>query len=164
MPGIATLSFTIDEHGVTPITIQSIHDGFRIIKDAQSHCRLQIALKCVPPREDITLISDHRPIIGNFDDLPEGSEIAAEYERKIYRWQLTYKGGASGSDLVLKNKSDYAADAPVTHVRPMPEIPRPLWVDYPLYAPFAPASNEAAFPGAEGFGAFTPGGRGGWVI
>jgi hypothetical protein len=163
-PGMATLSFTIDEHGVTPITIQSTHDGLRIIKDAKSHCRLQIALKCVPPRDDITLVSDHRPIIGTFDDLPEGSEIAAEYERRIYRWRLTYQGGASGSDLVLKNKSDYAADAPVTHVRPMPEIPRPLWVDYPLYAPFAPASDEPAFPGAEGFGAFTPGGRGGSAI
>src|SRR5258708_6326637 len=44
-PGMATLSFTIDEHGVTPITIQSTHDSLRIIKDAKSHCRLQIALK-----------------------------------------------------------------------------------------------------------------------
>jgi len=163
-PGVATLSFTIDEHGVTPITIQSTHDGLRIIKDAKSHCHLQIVLGCVPPREDITLVSGHVSIKGTFDDLPEGSEVAAEYERKIYRWQLTYEGGASRADLVLKNKSEYGADAPVTHVRPMPEIPRPLWVDYPLYVPFAPVSDEPAFPGAEGFGAFTHGGRGGSVI
>ena len=162
-PGIATLSFTLDEHGVTPITIQSTHDGLRVIKDAKSHCRLQIVLSTVPPREDVTLVSTHVPIIGTFDDLPEGSEISTDYEKKTYRWQLTYKGGASGHDLVLKNKSDYASDAPLTHVRPAPEIPRPLWVDYPIYPPFA-TNGEPAFVGAEGFGAFTPGGRGGKVI
>jgi hypothetical protein len=163
-PGLAILSFTLDEHGVTPVTIQSTHDGLRIIKDAKSHCRLQLALKCVPPREDIPLVIGQVPIIGTFDDLPEGSEVAADYEKKTYRWTLTYHGGASGHDLVLKNKSEYAADAPVTHVRSTPEIPKPLWVDYPLYKPFAPESSEPAFPGAEGFGAFTPGGRGGKVI
>jgi hypothetical protein len=163
-PGMATLSFTLDEHGVTPITLQSTHDGLRIIKDAQSHCRLQIVISSIPPREDITLVSGHVAIKGTFDDLPEGSEITVYYERNTYRWQLTYKGGASGYDLVLKNKSEYAADAPVTHVRPMPEIPRPLWVDYPLYSPFVPASGDPAFLGAEGFGAFTPGGRGGKII
>ena len=58
-PGMCTLSFTIDEHGVTPITIQSTHDGLRIIKDAKSHCRLQILLSTIAPREDITLVSSH---------------------------------------------------------------------------------------------------------
>ena len=163
-PGLATLSFTVDEHGVTPITIQSTHDGLRIIKDAKSHCRLQIALKCVPPREDIPLVMTHVPVIGTFDDLPEGGEVTAEYEHKMYRWELTYHGGTGGHDLILKNKSEYPADAPVTHVRTAPEIPQPLWVDYPLYEAFAPNSNELAFAGAEGFGAFTPGGRGGKVI
>src|SRR5262249_34135883 len=50
MPGVSTLSFTLDDHGVTPITIQSTHDGLRVIKDAKSHCRLQLALAAVPPR------------------------------------------------------------------------------------------------------------------
>jgi hypothetical protein len=163
-PGTTTLSFTLDEHGVTPITIQSVHDGLRIMHDATSRCRLQILLSSIPPREDVTLVSSHVPIKGTFDDLPEGSEIKADYERKSYRWQLTYRGGASGCDLVLKNKSDYAADAPVTHTRPLPDIPRPLWADHPMYPPFAPGNSEPAFPGAEGFGAFTPGGRGGQTI
>jgi hypothetical protein len=163
-PGITVLSFTLDEHGVTPITIQSRHDGLRIMKDTNSLCRLQILLSAVPPREDITLVSGHVPITGTFDHLPEGSEITAEYEHKTYRWQLTYRGGASSNDLVLKNKSEYAADAPVTHVRPLPEIPKPLWSEYPLYPPFVTTTNEPAFAGAEGFGAFTPGGRGGKTI
>jgi hypothetical protein len=161
-PGMATLSFTLDEHGVTPITIQSTHDGMRIIKDAKSHCRLQIVLSTVPPREDVTLVSTHVPIKGTFDDLPEGSEVSADYEKKAYRWQLTYNGGASGHDLVLKNRSEYAPNGPVTHVRAIPEIPKPLWVDFPIYPPFA-TNGEPAFAGAEGFGAFTPGGRGGKV-
>jgi len=163
-PGMATLSFTLDEHGVTPITIQSTHDGLRIIKDAKSQCRLHIVLSAVPPREDITLVATHVRIRGTFDDLPEGSEITADYEHKTYRWQLTYRGGVSGHDLLLKNKSEYAADAPLTHVRAMPEIPKPLWVDCPVYPPFAPDTNALAFRGAEGFGAYTPGGRGGKVI
>jgi hypothetical protein len=163
-PGMATLSFTIDEHGVTPITIQSTHDGLRIIKDDKSHCRLQIVLSSIPPREDITLVAGHVPIKGTFDDLPEGSEITADYEKRTYHWRLTYHGGASGDDLVLVNKSEYAADAPVTHIRPMPGIPKPLWVEYPLYPPYHSGTIDPAFPGAEGFGAFTPGGRGGKVI
>jgi hypothetical protein len=160
-PGIATLSFTLDEHGVTPITIQSQHDGLRLTKDARSLCRLQILLSAVPPREDITLVSARVPTKGTFDDLPEGSEISADYERKTYRWQLTYRGGAGGNDLVLLNRSTYAADAPVTKVRARPEIPKPLWAERPLYPEPVPTNGEPAFAGAEGFGAFTPGGRGG---
>jgi hypothetical protein len=163
-PGVATLSFTVDEHGVTPITIQSRHDGLRIMTDTNSVCRLQIVLSSIPPREDITLVSGHVPIKGTFDTLSEGSKITAEYERRTYRWQLTYHGGAGGNDLVLINKSEYAADAPVTHVRPPPEIPNPLWSEHPLYALSPQMSGEPAFPGAEGFGAFTPGGRGGKTI
>jgi hypothetical protein len=159
--GESTLSFTLDEHGVTPVTIQSRRDGFRVVKDAGSHCRLKIGLTAVPPREDVTLVSGHVPIKGTFDDLPEGSEITAQYLGKTYRWQLTYRGGAGGSDLVLKNRSEYAADAPMTHARPIPDIPRPLWLEHRLYPLSAETTGQPAFPGAEGFGAFTPGGRGG---
>jgi hypothetical protein len=163
-PGMAALSFTLDGHGVTPITIQSRHDGLRIIRDSKSQCRLEILLSAVPPREDVTLVSAHRPIQGAFDDLPEGSEITAEYEWQPYRWRLTYHGGKSGSDLVLVNESHYPEHAPVTRVRPMPEPPKPLWAEHPIYPPFRLDTNQLAFPGAEGFGAFTPGGRGGRTI
>ena len=162
--GDATLSFTLDEHGVTPLTIQSRHRGFRIIKDAGSHCRLKIGLSAVPPREDVTLVSGHVPVEGTFDDLPEGGEITAQFQGRIYRWQLTYRGGAGGCDLVLKNRSEYAVDAPTTHARQIPEIPRPLWLEHRIYPLNAETNGQPAFPGAEGFGAFTSGGRGGRII
>lgn len=163
-PGISTLLFTIDDQGVTPITIQSHRRGLRIIKDALSHCRLEIRLSAVPPREDVTLVSGHVPIQGTFDNLPEGSEIEARYQGRMYRWQLTYHGGKSGDDLVLKNQSEYAADAPVTHTRSLPEVPKPLWLEHRLFKLSAETNGPPAFRGAEGFGAFTPGGRGGKTI
>jgi hypothetical protein len=77
---------------------------------------------------------------------------------------LTYHGGAESNDLVLRNRSIYAADAPVTHVRARPEIPKPLWLEHPVFALAREANGAPAFSGAEGFGAFTPGGRGGKII
>jgi hypothetical protein len=162
--GESTLSFTLDEHGVTPITIQSRRDGLRIIKDAKSRCVLRIALHAVPPREDITLVSAHMPIQGTFNDLPEGSEISASFQGHTYRWTLSYHGGASGNDLVLKNRSEYAADAPVTHARKVPDVPTPLWLAHQLYPLPGETNGSPAFAGAEGFGAFTPGGNGGKIF
>lgn len=163
-PGNTTLAFTLDEHGVTPITIQSRFRGLWFDKDATSHCRLRISLNAVPPRDDITLVSAHVTTKGTFDDLPEGSGITAEYGGRTYRWELTYRGGPGGHDLILKNKSDYATDAPVTHTRPLPEIPKALWMEQRLYPLSAETRGEPAFAGAEGFGAYTPGGRGGKTI
>jgi hypothetical protein len=162
--GTATLSLTLDEQGVTPITIQSRYDGLRVIKDEKSHCRLVIGLAAVPPREDVTLVAAHMPAKGTFDDLPEGSEIMAQHGGRTYRWQLTYRGGAGGNDLVLKNKSTYTADVPVTHARPIPEPPKPLWSEHRVYPLSSELAGKPAFPGAEGFGACAAGGRGGRTI
>ncbi|HEY3855458.1 MAG TPA: hypothetical protein VGO67_13790 [Verrucomicrobiae bacterium] len=161
--GNSTLSFTLDAHGVTPITIQSRADGLRIIKDKGSQCRLQISLNAVPPRNDITLVSAHVPTRGTFDSLPEGAEITAQYQGHSYRWELTYHGGASGDDLVLKNVSIYSPDVPVTRTRPIPAMPQPLWTKLSPF-PLAISKGDPAFPGAEGYGAFTPGGRGGKTL
>jgi pectate lyase len=163
-PGDTTLAFTLDEHGVTPITIQSRYRGLWFDKDAKSHCHLQIRLSAVPPRDDVTLVSAHTNTRGTFDDLPEGSEIRAEFAGHIYRWRLTYKGGSAGHDVVLRNRSDYAATAPVTHTRPIPEIPKALWTGQRLYPLSAETRGEPAFAGAEGFGASAAGGRGGKTI
>jgi len=162
-PGLTTLSYTLDEHGVTPITIQSRVDGLRIISDPASECRLQINLRAVPPREDITLVSSRVPVHGTFHGLPEGAEITASYQGKVYRWALTYRGGSSGHDLVLLSRSTWAEGAPETHVRPLPQPPAPLWRDHPVY-PLAIAAGKPAFPGAEGYGAFTRGGADGREI
>ncbi len=94
-PGLTTLSFTLDEHGVTPITIQSKLRGLRITPDAASRCRLEIALRAVPPREDITLVSSHAPTIGTFEGLPKAARSLLEFAGKTYRWALTYRGGAN---------------------------------------------------------------------
>jgi len=159
-PGESTLSFTLDEHGVTPIMIKSRWWGLRIEHDGGSHCNLKIGLSAVPPREDVTLVSSKVATRGTFDGLPEGSEVSAQFGGRAYRWALTYRGGAGGHDLALRNVSGYADDAPVTHVRPMPTAPRPLWWGHPVY-PLAIASGHPAFAGAEGYGAYTQGGRGG---
>ena len=114
-PATSTLSFTLDEHGVTPIMIQSRFRGLHIEHDAASHCTLRIALSAIPPRDDVTLITSRAPSQGTFDNLPEGSKISATFARShTYEWTLTYRGGASGHDLVLHNISDYSPGAPVT--------------------------------------------------
>ena len=161
--GVATLSFAIDEHGVTPIVIQSRVDGLRILPVAPGRCRLEISLLGVPPREDITLVSSRVPTVGVFDGLPEGSEVTAEFGGRKYRWTLTYRGGANHTDLVLQNRSTYDEGAPVTHVRPIPESPEPLWRAHAAY-PLTIEAGEPAFPGAEGYGAFSRGGAGGRTL
>ena len=162
-PGDSTLSFTLDEHGVTPITIQSRWDGLHISHDSTSHCHLRIALSAVPPRDDVTLIASKAPNTGIFDDLPEGAQVHADYAGHTYTWTLTYRGGSSGHNLVLHNTSTYGADDPETHTRPTPAPPQPLWWNHPLY-PLHIAPGRPAFAGAEGYGAYTPGGRGGRTI
>jgi hypothetical protein len=162
--GKATLAFTLDEHGVTPITIQSRADGLRLIKTGRGECRLAIALRAVPPREDVTLVKANVPIRGTFDDLAEGAEIAAEFDGRKYRWQLSYRGGEHGNDLVLKNRSDYATEAAITHARPLPAPPTPLWEKHRLFPLAVAETGEKAFDGAEGYGAFSAGGRGGKIV
>ncbi len=162
-PGHTVLKYVLDANGVTPITIQSRWRGLHIGHDTASRCELQVALSTVPPRDDVTLVSSRVATRGTFSDLAEGAEIAASYGGRTYRWTLSYHGGANGHDLVLHNRSDYAADAPVTHTRPLPAVPVPRWKDHPVY-PLAITPGTPAFDGAEGYGAYTAGGRGGREI
>jgi pectate lyase len=167
-PGTSALAFTLDERGVTPITIQARSTGVHIYRVARgSRCRLEVSLSAVPPRDDVTLVSARAPAIGTFDDLPEGAEVRAEYAGRTYAWTLTYRGGASGCDIVLTKVRGHGPDAPVTACRSIPKVPVPLWETMPAHPAEAEEKNlPSAFDGAEGFGGIAAGGRGGrtlWV-
>ena len=157
---ITTVAFTLDAHGVTPITIQSRWHGLEIEHDAKSRCRLRISLNAVPARDDVTLFSSRVPTRGRFDGLPEGSEITTEYNHHLYRWALTYKGGDGGNDIVVKNRSVYESNAPVTHVLNRSAIPSPEWWGHSVF-PFAIKPSSIAFLGAGGYGAYAKGGTAG---
>jgi hypothetical protein len=158
--GLATLAFTLDGQGVRPIRIRSRLRGLRISAKAPARCTLSIGLTAIPPREDVTLVTASVPAQGIFDGLPEGSEISANYDGHTYRWTLTYRGGPRGTDMVLQNRSTYPDNAPATHVvaTAAPLVPR--WREHPLYPVELPA-GAPAFPGAEGYGAYSRGGTGG---
>lgn len=158
------IEFTLDENGVTPITIQNPRGNLNIVRTPpKNRCRIVVALSAIPPREDVTLISAHSKTRGKFDDLPEGAEVRATFQGREFHWTLTYTGGSSGCDLVLENVRGHSADDRVTHARAVPTPPKLLWMDMPLREPL-PASFEPAFDGAEGFGAISRGGRGGREI
>lgn len=153
VPPRSTLSFVLDRHGVTPITIQSRNQGGG----------LRIALKDSPPHDDVTLVASAVPTVGAFHGLPEGSRIAADHNGRRYTWTLTYRGGRSGHDLVLKNARGTRAGDPVSRARAALTPPAPLWLDVPP-VDYALQGGALAFPEAEGFGARTPGGRNGRVL
>ena len=130
---------------------------------AANRARLRVSLSAVPPRDDIALIAANVPMRGTFENLPEGSEVSAEHAGRVYRWTLSYRGGKSKADLVLRDVRGHADDAPRTRVRAVPETPTPLWTQVPARAEL-PKDAIPAFEGAEGFGAVSQGGRGGKVL
>lgn len=157
--GESILSFTLDERGVTPLTIQSARDGLRIIPQDRGRCLLRIALSAVPPAEEITLVKSHVPVRGEFTGLPEGSLVTASWRGGTYQWRLTYRGGDEAHDLVLKPV--WAQGGPgQPRMQKIPAPPVPLWREHRL-APLSISPGEPAFAGAEGYGAFTRGGRDG---
>lgn len=165
-PSTSTLAFTLDEHGVTPITIQSRRTGLRLSRAvAGNRCRLRVALSAIPPRDEVTLVAANVPTLGSFDDLPEGGEVRAEHAGRDYRWKLTYRGGKSGCDVVLTQVSGHANDAAITSCRPIPPVPTPLWETMPARADGADEANTPlAFDDAQGFGRHAAGGRGGSTL
>ncbi len=164
VPSTSTLAFTLDERGVTPVTIQSRRAGFSISRKSPNRCRLAVMLSAVPPRDEVTLIAAQVPTKGAFDDLPEGAEVRARHDGRDYAWTLTYRGGQSGCDVLLTKVRGHAENARVTSCRPRPAIPVPLWETMPPEAIVRATDAAPAFPDAEGFGRNARGGRDGLVI
>ncbi len=163
VPSTSTLAFTLDEQGVTPVTIQSRRAGLSISRKSPNRCRLSIALSAVPPRDDVTLVAAQVATSGTFDDMPEGAEVRASHDGRAYAWRLTYLGGTSGCDVVLTAVSGHADDAPVTKSRARPVIPVPLWEKLPP-EPNSLSHEAPAFAEAEGFGRHARGGRDGALL
>ena len=162
-PSTSRIVFNLDAQGVTPITIASKREGMRLDAKGspQNKKELIIALTDVPPTEDVTLIAAQK-VVGEFDGLPEGATMKASFGGKEYAWTLTYRGGESKHDVMLTHVRGHAEGTPKRPCRPRSTVPEALWLKQPLPEFCLPA--KLAFEGAEGFGAGTPGGRGGREI
>jgi len=172
-PSTTALSFTLDSRGVTPIVIHHDGGGLQLYASGPANRRdLRIRLLAAPPREDILLVSTRRTIQGTFTGLPEGTPIRAAYAGKTYQWMLSYRGGPEEHDLVLTAPAMVRPDGrvvpltagrTVTRPRP-PAVTASLPPVQVLPDDNAPPGKVFAFPGAEGYGAYTPGGRGGKIL
>jgi hypothetical protein len=172
-----SFDYDIDAQGVTPIVMWQPTPMALIDATSRSTCRLHIALTEKPPVGDIPLIRLGKPCHGTFTDLPEGSPIRAEFAGQSYEWALTYKGGTSQCDIVLTQPHLISTTGTRTaHTTGQPAKAFPFTADdvqsglremerrqTALLKPFE-SKGLPAFPGAEGFGAYTPGGRGGKVL
>lgn len=171
------LAFDIDAGGVTPIVLWNKKDCVRLSRKGRpGHRVLRVGLLAAPPSGDIVLLAASKPCEGAFDDLPEGSFVRAGHAGRTYEWRLTYRGGASKCDIALCDPHEVAADGrkvPHTSGRPARVVKiesaaiKAAWEKmYPEVDRCAPplGSGTPAFPGAEGYGAFAKGGRGGKAL
>jgi pectate lyase len=181
-PSTTELIFDLDAEGVTPIFTWGKTEGRANfpVPDAQRNgvgsCRLRINLLAAPPSGDILLIGSANACHGAFTDLAEGGAVRAEFDGKAYEWKLTYHGGPNRCDIMLTNPRvaapggkmvPYIAGKPAKEFR----FDRALVED--AYRRFYRQTDTQetplgggtlAFPGAEGYGAYAKGGRGGRVL
>src|SRR4030095_7346841 len=181
-PSATELIFDIDAEGVTPIFTWGKTEG-RVrfpVPDNKGNgvgtCRLVLHLLAPPPSGDILLIGAPNKCIGAFTELPEGAAIRAKFENKTYEWTLTYGGGRTKCDIMLTRPRIAAADG-----RMVPYVTGSKAKSFQLdravvesaYREFyrqvdaqqTPiGGGTLAFPGAEGYGAYAKGGRGGKVL
>lgn len=171
------LTFDLDAGGVTPIILPNKQAGVALSrKDRLGKCLLHINVLEPPPGGEIPLVQCLKKTAGIFHELPEGSVISASHGGKIYQWKLSYRGGASHCDISLTDPQVKDPGSPwvvytpgssarVVKVNPT-EIKEAFDEMYHTMDEQAPplASGPLAFPGAEGYGAHTLGGRGGKVL
>ena len=181
-PSATELIFDIDAEGVTPIFTWGKTEGqvrFPVPDDKGNGlgtCRLVLHLLAAPPSGDILLIGAPNKCKGQFTDLPEGAAVRTEFENKKYEWKLTYRGGLSKCDIMLT--APHVGDAagkmiPYTTTQKAKSFHFDRAVVESAYREFyrqvdaqqTPlGSGTLAFPGAEGYGAYAKGGRGGKVL
>jgi pectate lyase len=181
-PSSADLIFDIDDEGVTPIFTWGKSEGFVNfpVPDAKGNglgsCRLQINLLATPPSGDILLIGSAKPCRGTFTGMTEGGTVRAEFEGKAYEWKLTYHGDRSQCDIVLTDPRILASDGRLVQYvtgKHAKEFRFDRTIVESAYREFyrqvdaqetAIGGGTLAFPGAEGYGAYSRGGRGGKVL
>jgi pectate lyase len=181
-PSTTELIFAIDADGVTPVFTWGKTEGrvYFPVPDGKGNgvgvCQLHIELLAAPPSGDILLVGSANPCRGAFTGLPEGSPVRAEFVGKVYEWTLTYKGGPRKCDIQL-TKALVADDSGkmIAYVTGKPAkvfqfdraIVQSSYRDFYRQwdAQTPPVGNGTlAFPGAEGYGAYTKGGRGGKIF
>jgi len=181
-PSQTEIEFDIDAGGVTPIFAWGETEG-RVnfpVPDGKGNgggsCRLTIHLLATPPSGDILLIGASHPCTGKFTDLSEGSAVRATFDGKTYEWKLTYRGGSKKCDIMLTdprvtdmdgNLVAYATGQPAKVFRFDHAIVESAYLQFyreedAQEPPFG--EGALAFPGAEGYGAWSRGGRGGRVL
>src|SRR6266850_2134978 len=181
-PSATELIFDIDAEGVTPIFTWGKTEGqVRFpVPDNKGNgvgtCRLVLHLLAAPPSGDILLIGAANKCKGQFTELPEGAPVRAEFENKTYEWKLTYLGGPKRCDIMLTDPhvgdvvgkmTKYATAQKAKAFRFDRAVVESAYREfYPqVDAQQTPiGSGPLAFPGAEGYGAFAKGGRGGKVL
>jgi pectate lyase len=181
-PSATELIFDIDAEGVTPIFTWGKTEGqvkFPVPDNKGNGvgtCRLVVHLLAAPPSGDILLIGAPKKCQGQFTDLPEGAAIRAKFENKTYEWKLTYLGGSNRCDIMLTDP--HVGDGsgkmiPYATARKAKAFQFDRAIVESAYREFyrqvdaqqTPiGGGPLAFPGAEGYGAYAKGGRGGKVL
>jgi pectate lyase len=181
-PSTSVLDFELDAEGVTPVFTWGNSEGrvYFPVPDGKGNgvgtCRLQIGLLAAPPTGDILLVGSANPCSGAFTGLAEGAPLRAEFADKVYQWTLTYRGGPKKCDILLTNARvadaggkmiPYVTGKPAKVFRFDPAIVQSSYREfYRQWDAQTPplGSGTPAFPGAEGYGAFAKGGRGGKIL
>ena len=181
-PSRVELIFDIDAKGVTPIFTWGKTEGrvyFPVPDDKGNglgSCRLQINLLATPPAGDLLLIGAANSCRGSFTDLPEGATVRATFAGATYEWTLTYHGGTNKCDIMLTDphvRTAGGSTTPYTSGGQAKNFTFDRSIVESAYrrlyrqvdAQQTPVGSKVlAFPGAQGYGAFTAGGRGGKIL
>jgi hypothetical protein len=170
--------FVLDAGGVAPIVVWNRKQAVALIeKTSLGACRLAVELSAPPPGGEIPLLRLALPCRGTFTDLPQDAPVAAEFGGRKYRWKISYRGGATASDVVLTQPEILSADGawqPYTSATPARVFTvdeasilaamRRLYTAAQAHEAPLDATAGLAFEGAEGYGRYARGGRDGTTI